>query len=258
MVGNSPSLPDYAAFLTEWRNSSDVTLRHLSRLASRQASVLEGKVVLATGNKYKIVEHCLILCDGRGFSPQLVTQYELGIPDTAETCNTLVGNATLKAYVAAKHTGLPALGDDTGIFIDALGGEPGVYTARYAGESSSTQDVKDKILFLMKDKKQRTATFRTVAALADPHGPLGDNVLWIQPESRGVIIEQEVPSNPFFASWGLDPIFAPYDLGQDQDNRLRTLADVPQEQKLTVSHRAKAFTAMRYCLATYMSSKGRL
>ena len=106
------------------------------------------KVVLATGNPGKIREIAAIFSD---LDIEIVSQSELGIESPEETGETFVENALLKARFAAEHSGLPAMADDSGIAIDALGGRPGVRSARYAGEGASDEDNLARLLLEMKN-----------------------------------------------------------------------------------------------------------
>jgi XTP/dITP diphosphohydrolase len=234
---------------------------HLSRripaTQEQTNAVRKTSIVLATGNENKIKEHLLLLADRPGSpAPNLIPQNHLSIPDVDETQNTLPGNAALKAYSASALSRFISVSDDTGLFIDVLDGRPGVYTARYAGPSCSNAEVKAKILSELENcKTLRTATFRTVAAVSDFSGTLGDYVLWVQAESQGFIVTAEPEVDPSLGGWGLDPIFAPSCLAADIPSlpRCVTLADVSVNRKLEISHRAKAFTAMRYILAAYLA-----
>ena len=116
------------------------------------------KVVLATGNPGKVTELASLLAD---FGLDIVAQTELGVGSVEETGLTFVENALIKARHAAKVTGLPAIADDSGISVDALGGAPGIYSARYAGIEATDQQNVDKLLEAMKDvpAEKRQAQF---------------------------------------------------------------------------------------------------
>ncbi|KLU19845.1 nucleoside-triphosphate diphosphatase, partial [Proteus mirabilis] len=119
------------------------------------------KVVLATGNPGKVKELASLLSD---FGLDIVAQTELSVDSVEETGLTFVENALIKARHAAKVTGLPAIADDSGISVDALGGAPGIYSARYAGVDASDQQNLDKLLDAMKDvpAEKRQAQFNCV------------------------------------------------------------------------------------------------
>ncbi|EKO3409816.1 XTP/dITP diphosphatase [Vibrio fluvialis] len=158
------------------------------------------KIVLATGNQGKVREMADLLAD---FGFDVVAQSEFNVSEVAETGTTFIENAIIKARHAAKETGLPAIADDSGLEVDYLGGAPGVYSARYAGEDASDQQNLEKLLDAMKDvpEAQRSARFHCVLVLMrhenDPT-PLVCHGKW-----EGRILTQAHGSNGF----GYDPIF---------------------------------------------------
>ncbi|MBY7924414.1 XTP/dITP diphosphatase [Vibrio fluvialis] len=158
------------------------------------------KIVLATGNQGKVREMADLLAD---FGFDVVAQSEFNVSEVAETGTTFIENAIIKARHAAKETGLPAIADDSGLEVDYLGGAPGVYSARYAGENASDQQNLEKLLDAMKDvpEAQRSARFHCVLVLMrhenDPT-PLVCHGKW-----EGRILTQAHGSNGF----GYDPIF---------------------------------------------------
>ncbi|EOG9063427.1 XTP/dITP diphosphatase [Vibrio fluvialis] len=158
------------------------------------------KIVLATGNQGKVREMADLLAD---FGFDVVAQSEFNVSEVAETGTTFIENAIIKARHAAKETGLPAIADDSGLEVDYLGGAPGVYSARYAGEDASDQQNLEKLLDAMKDvpEAQRSARFHCVLVLMrhenDPT-PLVCHGKW-----EGSILTQAHGSNGF----GYDPIF---------------------------------------------------
>lgn len=119
------------------------------------------KVVLATGNAGKVRELASLLED---FGLDIVAQTELGVDSAEETGLTFIENAILKARHAAQITGLPAIADDSGLAVDALGGAPGIYSARYSGVDASDQQNLEKLLDALKDvpDDQRQAQFHCV------------------------------------------------------------------------------------------------
>jgi XTP/dITP diphosphohydrolase len=156
-----------------------------------------------------------------------------GIPDVEETEDTLEGNARLKALAVSRTSGLWALADDSGLFVDALEGAPGVRSARYADGSDA--DRVAKLLGQMErvPDGQRGAAFRCVLALASPAG----EVTLAEGECRGEVLRSPRGSGGF----GYDPVLLLPELG-------RTMAELTLEEKGRVSHRARAFERMRTTL----------
>jgi XTP/dITP diphosphohydrolase len=151
------------------------------------------------------------------------------IADVVEDAGTLIGNARLKATAIARATGMPAVADDTGLFIDALDGEPGVDTAYYAGPNATHAENRAKTLAELADTPQerRTAVFRTIAL-----------VVW--PDGREVMTEGLCAGHIALAErgargWGYDPLFVPDEPGG------RTFAEMSDEEKNGLSHRGRAF-----------------
>jgi XTP/dITP diphosphohydrolase len=155
------------------------------------------------------------------------------VVEDGDTCE---ANAIKKARAIAQFTGLPAVADDTGLEVDALGGRPGIYAARYAGEDATYEDNCQKLLREMAGvpREQRTARFLTVAAIALP----SDGIRVAQGTLDGAIAEQASGALGF----GYDPVFLIPELG-------KTLAQLSADQKNTISHRAKAFFKMREILS---------
>lgn len=188
------------------------------------------KVVLATGNPGKVKELASLLSD---FGLNIVAQTELGVDSVEETGLTFVENALIKARHAAKVTGLPAIADDSGISVDALGGSPGIYSARYAGVDASDQHNLDKLLDAMKDvpAEKRQAQFNCVLVYMrhenDPT-PLIFHGIW-----HGVLSTEMHGEGGF----GYDPIFFVPELNC-------TAAQLTKEQKNQYSHRGKALKLM--------------
>lgn len=152
-------------------------------------------------------------------------------PDVEETGETLEENALLKGRVVTEATGLPVLGDDTGLEVAALGGEPGVHTARFAGPNATYADNVARLLEVMEGVEDRRARFRTVVALVFPSGEevVAEGVL------EGVITFEPRGSEGF----GYDPVF---------EVEGRTLAEMGPEEKNTLSHRARAVRALMEAL----------
>ncbi|CAI1846340.1 XTP/dITP diphosphatase [Serratia proteamaculans] len=188
------------------------------------------KVVLATGNPGKVRELADLLAD---FGLNVVAQTELGVESAEETGLTFIENAILKARHAAQITGLPAIADDSGLAVDALGGAPGIYSARYAGVDASDQQNLDKLLVALKDVPQgsRGAQFHCVLVYmrhAEDPTPLVFHGCW-----AGEITHVAAGEGGF----GYDPIFYIPELG-------RTAAELSRDEKRAVSHRGKALKLM--------------
>ena len=190
--------------------------------------MMELEFVLATANAHKADEMRAVLAE----VAVAVLARPPDVPDIDETCDTLEGNALLKAHAICAATGRPAIADDTGLFVDALGGAPGVQSARYAGPAADDADNVRKLLSALSevDGERRDAHFRTVIAVAYPDGTAltVEGVLdgWITDGPRGQ------------RGFGYDPVFASAELGG------RTLAEVSAEEKNAVSHRARALMAL--------------
>ena len=147
--------------------------------------------------------------------------------EVEETEDTLGGNALVKARAVVLATGLPALSDDTGLEVDALGGAPGVRTARYAGEVSSCEDNIAKVLSELEGVSDRSARFRTAVALVTPEGE--------EITAEGVL-EGAIGTEPRGdGGFGYDPIFL-------VDHR--TLAEIESQEKHAISHRGQALRAL--------------
>jgi len=183
------------------------------------------KLLLATGNPGKVREYRTLLS---GISFELVTLQEAGINIVVEeTGCTFEENARLKAVTLAKQSHLITLADDSGLEVDALGGEPGVMSARYAGENASDTD---RVNFLLEKMTgipwdKRTARFKCVIAIATPAG----DVALCNGECHGFISFEPKGDNGF----GYDPLFYFPELG-------KTIAELTTEGKDRISHRARA------------------
>jgi XTP/dITP diphosphohydrolase len=188
------------------------------------------RVVLASSNRGKLRELATLLAP-LGF--EVIAQSELGVETPPETGQTFEENALLKARHAAAATGLPALADDSGIEVDAMGGRPGVYSARYAGEGASDADNLQKLLGELRDVPpgKRTARYRCVIAFAKAAAdvaPTVANGTW-----EGTLAAGPRGSGGF----GYDPIFVP-------NGFTRTAAELGPEEKNSVSHRGQALRAL--------------
>jgi len=187
------------------------------------------RVVLASGNAGKLREFSELLA---ATGLVLIRQSEFGIEPPPETGSTFLENALIKARNAAGLTGLPAIADDSGIEVDALGGAPGVHSARYAGEAVSDAANLSKLLGALAGlpAELRTARYRCVIvcvkAVDDPHPLVGEGT-W-----EGRIISTRRGTNGF----GYDPSFVPA-------GDTRTVAEMPQDEKNLHSHRGQAMRA---------------
>ena len=191
------------------------------------------ELVLATRNRHKVIELVALLRD-LGITIRSLDEFP-DAPDVVEDGATCEANAIKKARAIAEFTGLPAVADDTGLEVDALGGRPGVYAARYAGEGATYEDNCRKLLRELTGvpRERRTARFLTVAAIALP----SDGVRVAQGMLDGVIAEEASGALGF----GYDPVFLIPELG-------KTLAQLSADQKNMISHRAKAFNQAKSLL----------
>jgi XTP/dITP diphosphohydrolase len=181
------------------------------------------RIVVASQNTDKISEIEAVLAE---LTPPVRVVSGFTWPEVAETESTLAGNAILKAEAVFLATGIPALADDTGLEVDALGGDPGVRTARYAGAGATYADNVAKLLSEMEGREVRTARFRTAIALVDGSGP----PLVVEGALEGRITTAPRGTGGF----GYDPVF-------EVDGR--TLAEIPTPEKNRMSHRALAIRA---------------
>jgi len=190
-----------------------------------------GRVVVASLNRAKAREIAEILAaEGLGLEVVALADF----PDVAlppETGESFAANALLKARAAAQGTGLPAIADDSGLEVDALGGEPGVMSARYAGEGAGDADRYRKVLALLADvpDARRTARFRCAAAFVSPEGV----ELLAEGTCEGRLAREPTGAGGF----GYDPIFVPEDYTV-------TMAQLTPEQKHAISHRGRALRAL--------------
>ena len=193
------------------------------------------KLVLASGNVGKLGEMREILSD---LDIELVAQSGFGIGDAEETGTTFVENALLKARHAARASGLPALGDDSGICVDALDGAPGLYSARYAGEHGNGAANIAKLLDALRDvpDAQRTAHFHcSIVLLRKPDDPAP---LIAEGRWHGTILRAPRGSNGF----GYDPVFFDPHFG-------KSAAELDAATKNRISHRGLALAKLRELLA---------
>lgn len=179
------------------------------------------KLVFASNNLNKIKEIQILVPN----SIEILSLKDIGcLEDIPETAETIEGNAILKANYVTEKYGFNCFADDSGLEIDALNGEPGVYSARYAGEPKDDSKNIDKVLENLKDKTNKKANFKTVICLnIDGEQHLFTGIV------NGKIIENRVGDNGF----GYDPIFV-------ADGYSKTFAELSMEEKAAISHRGKA------------------
>jgi len=194
------------------------------------------KVVLATGNAGKLHELRAMLA---GSGIEVLPQSALGVSKIEESGANFLENALLKARNAARQTGLPAIADDSGLEVDALGGAPGVYSARYAGAGASDADNLKKLLKELRSvsANMRTARFRCSMAYvrhANDPTPVICEGIW-----EGYILETPRGSNGF----GYDPVFL-------VPGKSRSCAELPPVEKNRLSHRGQALRKLVEQLAT--------
>ncbi|MCP9450912.1 MAG: XTP/dITP diphosphatase [Nitrospira sp.] len=188
------------------------------------------ELVLATRNRDKARE-LTVLLSGLAFQIRTLDDFPQA-PDVVEDGITCEANAIKKATEIARATGRYAVADDTGLEVDALGGRPGAYAARYAGPDATYEDNCRKLLHELEGipQEHRTARFMTVAALASPSGEIQT--------ARGVLEGAITDRCRGERGFGYDPVFYVPELG-------KTLAELTPEEKNRISHRAKAFLKLR-------------
>lgn len=201
-------------------------------------------LVFATRNPGKLVELRQLLPDIAVLGiDEAAARLGRAIPEVVEDADTFAGNAAKKAREVSRATGCPALADDSGLEVDALGGAPGVWSARYAGGAGDAAN-NAKLLAALAGMppERRTARFRAVLALADATGPLGDAVITAEGACEGVVLDAPRGTGGF----GYDPLFLVPALGQ-------TFAELGVGTKGDLSHRARAMQAIRPRLLAYLA-----
>ncbi|NQV19476.1 MAG: RdgB/HAM1 family non-canonical purine NTP pyrophosphatase [Armatimonadetes bacterium] len=194
------------------------------------------KLLIASRNKDKVEE---IKENLKGLNLQIVSALDFqDLPDVVEDKDTIKENAIKKALECASFTGLLTIADDTGFFVEQLGGIPGVYAARYAGENCSYSDNRKKMLKAMKRKSNRIAEFRTVVAFASPDGLIGISEGIV----HGKVTEKEIGNLGF----GYDPIFRADETG-------KTFGEMTKKEKHKISHRGKAIRKIIPILKRYVT-----
>lgn len=179
------------------------------------------QLVFASNNQNKIKEIQLLLPQ----SIQILSLEDIGcFEEIPETADTIEGNAILKANYVTEKFGYNCFADDTGLEVEALNGEPGVFSARYAGEKKDANDNMDKLLLNLKEKSNRSAQFKTLIALN-----LNGSQTLFTGIIKGKIIGEKIGTNGF----GYDPIFV-------ADDYIKTFAELTIEEKSKISHRGLA------------------
>ncbi len=180
------------------------------------------KLIFATSNKHKMAEIKAIGAEGL----EILSLSDIGfVGEIPETQPTIEGNSLQKAQLIAERYNLPCFSEDTGLIIDGIDGEPGVYSARYAGEHATFDDNVNKVLAKMEGKENRAARFKTVITYYD-----SNKYVQFEGITEGEILKERVGQDGF----GYDPIFKPSDAD-------KTYAEMSMEEKNSFSHRKKSF-----------------
>lgn len=198
---------------------------------------MEKRLLLATRNQHKKSEMQAILTD---LSVQILTLDDLpDLPEVEEDGSSFAENAAKKARQTAALSGITCLADDSGLSVDALDGNPGVYSARFAGPDADDDKNNEKLLAMMAavPDEKRTAAFVCAIALADPLG----NTAVVEGRCPGRIIREKLGSGGF----GYDPLFIP-------EGYLQTFAQLDAEEKNRISHRGRALALARPVIEYYM------
>lgn len=196
------------------------------------------ELVLATRNEGKVREMRSML-DGLGI--QLINQSDTDIPSPVEDGGTFVENALIKARAVSQATGLPCIADDSGLVVPSLGGAPGIFSARYAGEDASDDENNAQLLKALTDSDDRSAYFyccMVFLTYAEDPTPLIATGQW-----QGEILEQPVGQDGF----GYDPLFFIAELG-------KSAAELPKATKNKISHRGQACAALVGSLQARLAS----
>ena len=195
-------------------------------------------LLLATRNEGKKMELQEMLND---IGISVINLHDIPpLPEVVEDGKTFKENAEKKAYETAKATGYWCLADDSGLVVDALNGQPGIYSARFAGPEASDENNNHKLLDLMKgiDESKRTARFVCCMALSTPEG----ETLVVEDYCEGIILRQPVGEQGF----GYDPLFMPQGYNQ-------SMAELSHQEKNLISHRGKALNRMKPIIISKMS-----
>ena len=197
------------------------------------------KIVIATSNEKKLAEIKALLSE---LPIEIVPQSQFGIKSCAEPFNTFIENALVKARFASKETSFPAIADDSGLCVDSLDGQPGVFSARFAGENRSDEDNNDKLLDDLNNMEDRRAHYYCaivfVRSPSDPQ-PIVTEGIW-----QGEILKVRRGHNGF----GYDPIFMDYKTDQ-------SAAELSPELKNRISHRGQALQKLKQKLKILYEEK---
>ncbi|BBM35967.1 XTP/dITP diphosphatase [Pseudoleptotrichia goodfellowii] len=188
------------------------------------------KIILATKNEGKIKEFEKLT---EGMNIEVLSILDnIDFPDVVEDGKTFEENSAKKAKEIAEYTGITTVSDDSGLCVDTLNGEPGIYSARYSGENATDESNMEKLLKNLSntEKKKRKAYFVSVVSIAFPDG----SVKSFRGETEGEILFQKEGNNGF----GYDPIFYSYDLK-------KSFGNATPEEKKSVSHRGRAFQKLK-------------
>lgn len=202
---------------------------------------MTAQLVLATHNRAKLAELRRILDAADLGEVVILSADDVALPEVEETGETFAANALLKARAASAATGMAALADDSGLVVDALGGEPGIRSARYAGAHGDDQANLQLVLDRLGDRPDRAARFVCAAALVTP---AGDEDI-TEGTVEGTITTRPRGRNGF----GYDPIFQP--LGRQQ-----TTAEMTADDKDAISHRGTAFRRIAPAVARWAAASG--
>jgi XTP/dITP diphosphohydrolase len=197
------------------------------------------KIVIATSNEKKLAEIKALLSE---LPIEIIPQSQFGVESCAEPFNTFIENALVKARFAAKQTNLPAIADDSGLCVDSLDGQPGVFSARFAGENRNDEDNNDKLLDDLNNMEDRRAHYYCaivfVRSPSDPQ-PIVTEGIW-----QGEILKVRRGHNGF----GYDPIFMDYKTDQ-------SAAELSPELKNRISHRGQALQKLKQKLKILYEKK---
>lgn len=185
-----------------------------------------GRLVLATHNPGKVVELAELLAP---HGLEVISAGDLGLPEPEETGDTFIANAELKAIAAAAASGLPALADDSGLCVDALGGAPGIYSARWAGEAKDFAIAMARVNDAMGADGPKSAHFVCALSLAWPDG----HTETVEGRCDGRLVWPPRGEKGF----GYDPTFI-------MDGKSRTFGEISREEKEADNHRARAFARL--------------
>lgn len=199
--------------------------------------VFPERTAIASRNAHKLRELGRICADWPTVWVTVETHDPASFPDVEETAETYLENALLKAHAVASALGVPAVADDSGIEVDALGGKPGPRSARYAGEHATDEENLDRLMQALRGipGSGRTARYRCVAALAFPDGK--------ELHAEGTCEGTLVPRRRGEGGFGYDPAFVP-------EGWEETMAELTDQQKDRISHRGRAFRALKELLAS--------